>query len=168
MNDFSVYLSGIFQAVLDDIIDVQSELPELPLYIQPYKSQRMKELAANPPSPDAPTLLLMSTEEDHNLIQYAADIISWRDKRDLNERQTSILDALIKGHQPTEWDTGLYSEANGSVAVNLLAVRNVRRLKAPFSATELVNANDGSNFRERPLGGGWKYATVSSIPQGAV
>ena len=168
MNDFAVYLNGIFRAVLDDIAGVQKELPEMTLYLQPYKSHRMKELAENPPSPDAPVLLLASTTEDLNTVQYAADIVYWRDKRKLTERQRSVVDALIRGHQPTEWDTGLYAEANGSEAVNLLSVRNVRRLDSPFSVTDLVNVGDGSNLGERTTAGSWVYVLPNSVPQGAV
>lgn len=163
MSDFAVYINGIFDSVLEESLDVQRELPEEVLYLQPHKSQRMVKLAENPPSPDDPVRLLASTTDDLNTVQYAAEIIKWRNKSNLNDRQKELLDRVIKALQPNE--TGLYLEAKGSKCVNLLSIRNLRYLSNPFSVNKLTNVRDNTQLSDRTQAGGWVYVRTS-VPKG--
>lgn len=166
MKDFALYMNGNYRDVLDEALAVQQELPEQVLYLQPYKSERIVELTEGPPSLDDPVLLLASTTDDLNTVQYAAEVIHWRDKRELTSEQQELLDQLIKVLQPKE--TGLYDQVRGTECVNLISVRNLRRISKPFSVTELVNANRGGKLKERTRAGGWVYVRLDSVPPGVI
>lgn len=157
-----LYIIGIFRSVLEEALSVQKELPEQILYLQPHKSHRIKKLAEKPPTPETPVTLLASTTDDLNTVQYTAEVVAWRDKRKLESRKKELLDDLIKTLQPEE--TGLYLKANGSECVNLLSIRNLRKLPEPFPIKEMVNARDGSTPGERTQPGGWMYIQPSSVP----
>ena len=159
-------MNGNYRDVLDEALAVQQELPEQVLYLQPYKSERIVELAEDPPSSDDPVLLLASTTDDLNTVQYAAEVIHWRDKRELPSEQKELLDQLIRVLQPKE--TGLYPQINGIECVNLISIRNLRRIPNPFPVTELVNANRDGKLRERTRAGGWVYVRLDSVPQEAL
>ena len=165
IRDFALYINGIYRSVLDEALAVQEEVPEQVVYLQPHKSHRIKELAEHPPTPDNPVQLLASTTDELNSVQYAGEIIGWRDKREVSGRKREYLDKLIKAMQP--WETGLYAEANGIECVNLLSVRNLRRLSEPFPVSELVNARRDGELGERTQAGGWVYVRPDSVPQGA-
>ena len=166
MIDTDIYINGIFRSVLEEALAVQRELPEQVVYLQPHKSHRIVELAEEPPTPSNPTSLLASTTEDLNSVQYSAEIVGWRDKRELSEEQRTLLDRLIKVIQPEE--TGLYSQAGGTEAVNLLIVRNLQPLADTFPVSELVNARHDEKLSERTQAGGWVYVRPDSIPEGAL
>lgn len=166
MSDTAIYINGIFRSVLEEALAVQRELPEQVVYLQPHKSQRMIELAEGPPTPSNPTLLLASTTDELNSVQYSAQIVGWRDKRELNEEQRALLDRLIKAIQPEE--TGLYSQTDGTEAVNLLIVRNLKQLANSFPVTELVNDRHDEELSERTQAGGWVYIRPDSIPESAL
>lgn len=166
MSDTAIYINGIFRSVLEDALAVQRELPEQVVYLQPHKSHRMVELAEEPPSPSNPTSLLASTTDDLNSVQYSAEIVGWRDKRQLSEEQRTLLDRLIKAIQPEE--PGLYSQAGGTECVNLLIVQNLRPLDDTFPVSELINARHDEELSERTQAGGWVYIRPGSIPERAL
>ncbi len=60
MADYSLFLNGVFEEVLDDIYKVHQFLPEQVLYLQPYAGQPIKNLADEPPSVDDPLQLFLS------------------------------------------------------------------------------------------------------------
>jgi len=130
MSDTAIYINGIFRSVLEEALAVQRELPEQVVYLQPHKSHRMVELAEEPPTPSNSTPLLASTTDDLNSVQYSGEIVRWRDKRELSEEQRTRLNRLIKAIQPEE--TGLYPQAGGTEAVNLLSIRNLTQLDDSF------------------------------------
>ena len=66
MAQVALFLNGVYRDVLEDIVKVQRWLPELVLYLQPYKKEPIKRFQANPPTVQNPTKFYTSTTDDQN------------------------------------------------------------------------------------------------------
>jgi hypothetical protein len=84
MKTEALFLNGVYEAVLQEILAVQAELPEQIMFLQPYKGEAIAKLRDNPPSVDDPMLLLMSLTGDLPTVHYRAEIVGWDDKRHLD------------------------------------------------------------------------------------
>ena len=96
----SVFLNGVFEAVLEEIIEVQGYTFDKIFYLQPYSTQRIKYLAENLPSKENPTPLYISTTQNLGKICYTADVVGWENKQALSDEQFNQLDAYIQKYQP--------------------------------------------------------------------
>lgn len=158
MRDVALFLNGVFDDVLQDILKVQAHLPEQILYLQPYSGSRIVDLAKDPPSIEDPVRLFASITDDLPRVHYAGEIVGWDDKRELDEAKLEALRRVISPLQPTE--DGVYgrTESGDWDCVNLLYVRRLRRLSKPFSVAELTNARSGGPLStNRSQAGGWVY-----------
>jgi hypothetical protein len=157
-------LNGVYKAVLREILQIQATLPEQLMFLQPHKGEAIAKLREDAPSVDDPMLLLMSLTEDLPTVHYFAEIVGWDDKRDLPEQRRHVLNRLIWAFQPNEG--GLYdaSRAQGRESVNLLHIRRLAKVRAPFSVSRLVNAGDGNPVSDkRTTAGGWVYVKPSKL-----
>jgi hypothetical protein len=158
MRDIALFLNGVYDNVLQDILKVQEHLPEQILYLQPYSGGRIKYLAENPPSVEDPVRLLTSITDDLPTVHYFAEIVGWDDKRELGRAKREALVRIISPLQPTE--SGVYgeTEAGDWDCVNLLYVRRLRKLAKPFSVGLLTSVNTGQPVSTgRTRAGGWVY-----------
>jgi hypothetical protein len=166
MKGEALFLNGVYQSVLDEILAVQSVLPEQIMFLQPYKSQAIVRLRDVPPSVDDPMRLLISLTSDLPTVRYAAEIVGWDDKRRLpGTPRHRVLNRLICTLQPNEG--GLYnlSTAEDGESVNLLHVRRLRPLRAPFSVTQLTKTEGGPVSDQRTTSGGWAYIQTAGLPE---
>jgi hypothetical protein len=165
MKREALFLNGVFQSVLDEILAVQSVLPEQILFLQPYKSHAIARLRDDPPSPADPMRLLISLTNDLPNVSYTAEIVGWDDKRRLpGTPRHRVLNRLICTLQPNEG--GLYdlSQAKDGESVNLLHVWRLRRLANPFSVGQLVKIADSEPLSEdRTRSGGWSYVKTDNL-----
>ena len=156
MRDYALFLNGIYRTVLEEILKVQSHLPEQILYLQPYKWARIVRLAEKPPTTGDPVRLFASTTDDLVTVHYTAEIVGWDHKRLLKAPKLDALNRVIGCLQPDE--EGIYFEAHGTPCINLLHVRRLKRLAPPFSVAELININkDQPLSTARTTSGGWQY-----------
>ena len=158
MRDVALFLNGVFETVLQEILEIQSHLPEQILYLQPYSSNRIVELAEHPPSTEEPVRLLISTTDDLPTVRYVCEIVGWEDKRDLTGWKLNAINRVLFALQPNEG--GIYGlrEPDKPDMVNLLCVRRLERLPKPFSVAELTNARLGGPLStNRSQAGGWVY-----------
>jgi hypothetical protein len=158
MRSTALFLNGVYDNVLQDILGIQAHLPEQILYLQPYSGGRIKDLADDPPSIEDPVRLFASITDDLAVVHYTAEIVGWDDKRELGEAKLEVLERVIYPLQPTE--SGVYgkTESGDWECVNLLYVRRLRQLSKPFSVAELVNARSGGPLStNRSQAGGWVY-----------
>lgn len=164
MGSDVLFLNGVYEAVLKEILKVQQVLPEQIMFLQPYKNEAIAQLRDNPPSVDAPMRLLMSLTTDLPTIHYMAEIVGWDDKRTLSGDRQRVLNRLVYTLQPDEG--GLY-DASGAVtgeSVNLIHVRRARRIRTPFSVSQLVNVTDGQRLSDkRTTSGGWVYVSQEGL-----
>lgn len=158
MKSEALFINGVFESVLEEILLVQRWLPEHIMFLQPYSSDPIVHLRDNPPTIDDPTHLFLSITTDLPTIHYAAEIVGWDDKRTLPEEKHDAVNRLIWTLQPGE--TGLYdaSRVEGKQSVNLLYVRRLHKLDQPFTVAELTKTTDGLPVSpDRTTAGGWVY-----------
>jgi hypothetical protein len=154
----ALFINGVFESVLEEILAVQSVLPYYPMFLQPHANSVMVQLRDNPPTYAAPMQLFLSTTSELSRIVYRAKIVAWDDKRQLPPEKHAQLDRIIKLLQPGEG--GLYDQAQSGSgeSVNLLTIRHLRRLRKERSVAELRKLSDGEAVSTgRTTAGGWSY-----------
>jgi len=158
MRKEALFLNGVYESVLNDILDIQEILPEQILYLQPYSSERIVHLAENPPSIDDPVRLLMSVTDDLPNVKFICEIVGWDDKRDLAGIKLDVLNRII---YTLQWpEQGVYKTINdlGSECVNLIYVRRLTKLSQPIYVQELINSTTNEHLSpNRTTAGGWIY-----------
>ena len=163
MRSEALFLNGVYEEVLRDILRIQSVLPEQILFLQPYSGRPMVRLRDNPPTVESPMRLFLSTTTDLATVSYMAEIVGWDDKRMLSDKKRRVLNRIIYCLQPTE--DGVYdaSRAGDGRSVNLLHVRRLQKVEPPFGVERLIKINDGRPLSAgRTTAGGWAY--VKSEP----
>ncbi|MFH1235804.1 MAG: hypothetical protein V1685_02595 [Parcubacteria group bacterium] len=158
VKDEALFINGVFEDVLQEILRIQKELPEHIMYLQPYSSDPIVHLRDDPPTDEAPVLLYLSITTDLSTVHYTAEIVGWDDKREIPQAKRDALNRVIGTLQPNE--TGLYdaSRVEGKPSVNLLHIRRLRRVDPPFSVSCLIKTIDGKPVSPgRTTAGGWAY-----------
>jgi len=164
MREETLFLNGVYENVLHEILLIQKELPEQILFLQPYSSNTITRLRDDPPSVESPMRLLMSLTNDLATVHYTAEIVGWDDKRNLSKEKRKVLNRLIYTLQPNEG--GLYdaSRAEDRESLNLLHVRRLRRLSKPFNVSQLVKTADSEPMSDkRTTAGGWAYVKIENL-----
>jgi 5-methylcytosine-specific restriction protein A len=164
MTSEALFINGVFDSVLQEILQTQSELPEQILFLQPYSSRPMRKLRDRPPTTESPMWLFLSLSTDLAIIHYTAKIVGWDDKRTLSERKRCTVNRIIKALQPNEG--GLYdaSPTGDGKSVNLLHIRQLRRFEPPFPVGCLIKTSDGEPLSSgRTTAGGWAYVKRKAV-----
>jgi hypothetical protein len=161
---FALFLNGVFESVLEEILRIQEFLPEHIMFLQPHSGSAIKKLEKNPPTIDSPIKLFISLTSDLPQIHYVAEIVGWDDKRKLAKEKREVIERLIDFLQKNEF--GLYDAAkDGGESVNLLHIRRLRKLDKPFSVSQLIKTEDGNPVSgNRTTAGGWTYINTASYP----
>ncbi len=158
MKPESLFLNGVFESVLEEILLVQRWLPEQIMFLQPYSSDPITHLRDDPPTVDDPWRLFLSITTDLPTVHYTAEIVGWDDKRTLSQEKHNAISRLLWTLQPSEG--GLYdaSRVEGKRSANLLHVRRLQQLDKPFSVIELTKTSDNLPLSpDRTTAGGWSY-----------
>ncbi|MBN1139198.1 MAG: hypothetical protein JXM73_21650 [Anaerolineae bacterium] len=157
MREYALFLNGVYDTVIGEILRVQRLVPDCVLYLQPYARDRIVRLAEEPPSLLDPVQLLLSPTEDLAQVHYVGEIVGWEDKRTLNKARLDQINAMIQKYQPAEGQVYGLGDSDESM-VNLLHVRRMQKLAQPFSVAELLNIKDGQPLSTgRSRAGGWVY-----------
>jgi hypothetical protein len=158
MRTEAVFINGVYEAVLKEILGIQAALPEHILFLQPYSGDPIVHLRDDPPRVEDPVRLFLSVTTDLPTVRYEAEIVGWDDKRHLPKERSHAISRLIWCLQPGEG--GLYdaSRVEGSPSVNLLHIRRLLELQKPFSVSRLIKTVDGQPVSAgRTTSGGWIY-----------
>lgn len=124
----------------------------LELYGQPNGKEPIPRLRDDPPTPERPITIYFSTGDDRSTVSYVADLVSWRDKRELgNEEKQRVCEEIIKVGFNVE---GLF---HLDEMVNLLQFRNLIKLARPFSVGELILVSKGRPHSTNVLWSGFSY-----------
>ena len=151
----ALFLNGVYESVIEDIIASQDARGGGDHYLQPYKGAIIQMLKKAPPSEDAPVALYVSTTKNLKNICFTAEIIDWKDKRELSrEGKDQVLEHLMI-YQPGEKPLFAAEEEVGEKAVNLLTLRNVRRCTSLLPTNILRKRSDGQALKPRTRAGGW-------------
>jgi len=166
MSEYALFINGVYDKVLEEILVIQSELPEQILFLQPYSGKAIARLRDQPPTVDNPVRLVVSITTNLTEIHYTAEIVGWDDKRTLTDGKRKVLSRLLWTLQPFEG--GLYdaSQTEGGESVNLMHVRRVRKLPIPFSVSELIKIGDNEPVSDqRTTSGGWAYLKTDNLKE---
>jgi len=151
----ALFINGVYDAVLQEIIASQQVNGGRINYLQPYKGAIIQMLKKHPPTPDDPITLYFSTTKNLNNIGYVAQIVGWADKRTLPEsKRNQVLAHLIK-NQSGEVNLLNGVDEIGRKAVNLLTLRNVQECKTLLPTSILKKKSDGIALKSRTRAGGW-------------
>ena len=158
MRSEALFINGVYEDVLWDILKIQSALPEQILLLQPYSGRVMVKLRDNPPTIESPMGLFLSITTDLATVRYTAEIVGWDNKRTLSDSKRHVLNRIIYCLQPTEGGVYDASRTGEGKSVNLLHVRRLQRLESPFSVERLIKVSDGESVSAgRTTAGGWAY-----------
>ncbi len=146
----AIFYRGMYKHQLEQMLKTQEQDENIRLFMQPYSEYPIKELKDDLPSPMNPVLLYLSTNDNFARVSWRAEIIGWKDKQKLSEKEQKQIDSEVR-----HYDSGLYGIDEGMV--NLLQLRNLVNLDAGFSVTELTKTKDGGSVSEKAFRSGWVY-----------
>ena len=152
----ALFINGIFDSNLGDILKAQDELGASDAFLQPYKGQAIAMLRVAPPSKSEPVRLYMSTTEELGEIRYTAEIIRWESKHEVSASRRSQVTKQLKKYQSSD-EVRLFSGKSimGNKPVNLITIRNLTRLTVFPSTSLLRKVSDGEPLKKRTQSGGW-------------
>jgi len=153
----ALYINGVYDGVLQEIVTVQSAVPEQVLFLQPYSDSQISMLAKLPPTTDDPVQLYVSTTDDLTHVRYYGEVVGWENKVTIAPARKSIFERLIKEFQPGE--KNLYEKG-----VNVVIVRRLVELPKPFPVRQLTVRSTNAPHGERATAGGWSF--VLPNPEG--
>lgn len=151
----ALFINGIYDAVLTDILAAQTVQGGGESFLQPYKGQVISMLRERPPTSSAPVTLYISTTENLSKICYAAEIVRWEDKRELSESRRQEVLKYLEKFQPKECNLFRGTELGQGKAVNLITIRNLHSLKAFHPSSNLKKKSDELPLKPRKRAGGW-------------
>jgi 5-methylcytosine-specific restriction protein A len=151
----ALFINGIYDTVLTEILAAQAAQGGGESFLQPYRRDVISMFRENPPSPNSPVPLYVSTTENLTKICYTAEIIKWEDKRELSESRRQIVMHYLETYQAKECDLFRGTELGDGKAVNLITIRNLRRLSIWPPTSLLIKKSNGLPLKERNRAGGW-------------
>lgn len=151
----ALFINGIYDQVLTEIMAAQQMLGGGEFFLQPYKGQAIGMLKAQRPSTENPIRLYMSTTENLSQICYTAEVIRWEDKRELSEQRRRKVREYLKSYQHGEVALFTGAENVGKKAVNLITIRSLVQHDTLHSTSLLRKAKDGLPLKKRTRSGGW-------------
>ncbi len=96
----ALFINGIYESVLIEILDAQNDNGQEVNFIQPYKGEHIVLLRENVPNTKNPTRLYVSTTSNLSQICYTAEIVGWEDKRSHSESRKDEIRNQLQEHQP--------------------------------------------------------------------
>lgn len=166
MNAF--FENGIYESVLEEIIEAQKQEKNITCYIQPYSTGTIVFLKKSKPTEANPITFYISTTSNLGSVVYIAEIIGWEDKRSLlanNKERVEKLNKHIQKYQQGEIDIYKYADKDKTKeCVNLISIRNLRKLTIPFSVSMLTKVSDDTPLAStRTQAGGWSEVYKLSV-----
>jgi hypothetical protein len=116
----ALFLNGVFEATLAEILAAQESSPGLVCMLQPYSAERIKLLADTPPTTKHPVRLYLSVTTSLGQVSYRAHIVAWQDKRALQKSELATLNQRIAASQPSEKE--VYLQVAGKSCTNLIYI----------------------------------------------
>ena len=155
LMDVALFINGVFESVLLEIIAAQDERDGGQSYLQPYKGGVIKCLKKNIPSAAAPMRLYISTTKNLSNICYVAEIVGWEDKRAISQERRQEIRSHLEHFQPGE--VALFDGVGdkGKKAINLTTIQNLRKLDSLLPTSVLIKVSDRRRLEKRSRSGGW-------------
>lgn len=157
----SLFLNGVYESVLEEILKAQENDPGQVCFLQPYSGVEIKLLAEKLPSEKEPIPLYISTTTHLDKICYRADIIKWENKQKLTQGRISELNQNIEKCQPNEIKIHTVFE-DGRQSVNLISIINLQKFVNRYPVEKLTKVKSGKPLKARSQAGHWAY--VYEVP----
>ena len=154
-DNLALFLNGVYESVLDEILNSQSNHGQEVNFLQPYKGEQIVLLRENVPTSSNPTRLYLSTTDNLSQICYTAEIIGWEDKRQLPESRYDELKTQFRKYQPDEAEHFKGEKGLEGKAINLISIRSLRKLDTLYSTSILKKVSDNLPLKKRTQSGGW-------------
>lgn len=158
---YALFLNGVYESVLEEILEAQDKNKGLVCYLQPYSSDAIVKLSKEPPTPSSPITLYASTTGLLRAVTYSATIVGWENKANIDASRLDALNAHVEKYQPDE--KKIYLEVNGNPRTNLIAITSMRRLPAPLHVSSFRKLSNGEPLKPKTTSGGWSY--VDPVPE---
>jgi len=152
----AIFLNGVYESVLEEILNSQSQHTQDVNYLQPYSTQAISLLRSEQPSREVSITVYISTTQNLDKICYKADIVGWEDKTELSEQRIMLLNDHISKHQTNEENIYLIND-KGEKYKNLISIRNLKKLPNNYHTSILKKVSDGTPLKPRTQAGGWAF-----------
>jgi 5-methylcytosine-specific restriction protein A len=150
----ALYINGVFETVLKEIVTAQKDEPGKVCYLQPYSAGRIKFLVEAVPAPSNPIRLYISLTDSLSVVSYRALIVGWHDKRELSATELNRINKHIKEYQPGEKEV-YFTGGGGQPCVNLISITHLEQLPDRTPVSSFVKVSDGTPLKKRSRSGGW-------------
>lgn len=151
----ALFLNGVYDSVLQDILSSQKAQGGGINYLQPYKGSIIQMLKKHAPTPDDPITIYLSTTQNLKNIRYVAQIVGWNDKRTLTPESKKQVLTHLRKYQEGEVNLFTAVEKVGGKAVNLLTLRNLQECETFLPTNILKKESDRLPLKPRTRAGGW-------------
>jgi len=161
----ALFINGIFEEVLDEVVKAHELDADQVCVLQPYSGSVIRLLQGHDFNQSPPIPFYISTTSDLTHISYIADIVGWDDKRELSNDTGRLqqFNKQISKNQPIQAEVYFYSDDEKTKeCVNLIQVKNLRKLSLPFKVGNLIKVSDNTPHKPRTQAGGW--SPVHPIP----
>lgn len=153
----ALFLNGVFEDVLSEILAAQTKTPTKPHFLQPYSKDKITLLAKEPPTDLSPRTLYLSATTSLHQVSYQAKVVGWRDKREIGSAELAALNKEIAEHQPSE-KAGIYlKDEDGKPYVNLISIIELKKFHEPIPVSCLIKIRNKFPLKRRTRAGGWSY-----------
>jgi len=159
----ALFLNGVFEEVLEEIKEAQNNNHNLICFLQPYSGKIIKLLEQNNFEANTSIPFYISTTTNLNTIIYTAKIVGWENKREIvnQKEKLALYDVQIKRTQPIQESIYFFSDREETKeCVNLIFVKNLKKLDIPFSTSNLTKISDNTPLLPRSRSGNWSYVEI--------
>lgn len=156
---YALYINGIYETVLTEIVDAQKKNNNLVCYLQPHSPYKINWKNSVLPTQQNPITLYISTTSSLPIVTYKAKIIEWENKNDIEKKRMELLNRHIKEYQPKEIDIYLTVD-DEKRCVNLISVIELEKLQIPIPVINFIKLDDNLPLKPRTRSGGWSYVNV--------
>jgi 5-methylcytosine-specific restriction enzyme A len=158
MSEYGFYLNGVYESVLEEIINAQSSDKSLICYLQPYKEHKINWKNSITPSLENPIECYISLTTSLAFVTFKAEIVNWELKNELSDSRLDLLNNHIRKYQPEE--NKIFMEVSGTPCTNLLSIVNLQRIDIPIHVLNLIKISDSTPYKPRTQSGGWSYVSI--------
>lgn len=154
----ALYINGVFEETLEEIVAAQANLPGHVFYLQPYKAAKIKLLASANPTPSDPIPLFLSVTDSLQSVSYRARIVGWNDKQALAQDPPALakFNEAISKYQPKEKEIFL-TVGKGTPCANLIHIVDLQKVVPAQPISGFIKVSDDKSLQLRSRSGGWSY-----------
>lgn len=150
---YALYINGVFESVLKEIVIAQENDINHVCYLQPYKSHKINWKKSVLPSKQNPITCYISTSASLQIVTYKAKIIGWENKNEIEDSRLDYLNNHIKNFQPNEIE--IYEKG-----INLISIVELQKIQIPVPVQNFVKIDDDQPLKARTRAGGWSYVNI--------